>query len=428
MISKFRTQFSSIACCALALGGLSAEKARGIEIEIDYSLDTEGFFDQAGAKEALRAVCDYYELILTDELERVDVDDWPPGNSWFASFFHPATGEETSVDDLLVPEDTIVIFAGGNPNLASAGLGGVGGFGFNAATVQGFIDVVAYRGVAGAITDPATDIAAWGGAVSFDSSREWEFLLDGTGESSVSDFVSIALHEVCHVLGVSTEYSSWTRYVAEGNFTGPNSVASFGGPVPLDDVSFHWQNDGVCAAPSGHSPTNPLNVLSTTVAQFGVPEGLDQIALMDPEACRTGSYLKVLTALDVAGLKDVGWEVAETREQPPLTIAIDPVTGNVTVSWIAIPEDTYQVQEAGALDGWGNIGSAISGVTGAASYVDTDPPVGKNFYRLAVNQPVEEAAAQVTEPVAEFYSRGALVFASRPPAIARGCATCGGHD
>ncbi|MGJ8644868.1 MAG: hypothetical protein ACSHX9_15790 [Luteolibacter sp.] len=428
MISKLGTRFSSLACCAIALGGLFTEKARGIEIEIDYSLDTEGFFDQAGAKEALRAVCDYYEVILTDELEKIDVNDWPAGNSWFARFFHPATGVETFVDDLLVPEDTIIIFAAGNSSLGSAGLGGVGGFGFNSATVQEFIDVVATRGVPGVLSDPATDIASWGGTVSFDSSREWEFLLDGTGEGSVSDFVSIALHEVCHVLGVATEYSSFTRYVVDGNFTGPNSVASFGGLVPLDSTSFHWQNDGVCVVPTGHSPTNPLNVLSKTVAQFGVPAGVDQIALMDPEACRTGNYLKVLTALDVAGLADVGWEVVDVRKQPPLTIAVDPVTGNVTVSWIAISEDSYQVQEAEALGAWGDIGDAISGVTGSASYVDTDPPVGKNFYRLAVNQPAAEAAAQVAEQSVVSSSRGSLVFASRSPAMATGCVTCGGHD
>lgn len=51
----FRGVVAACACHAAATGGLSA-----VQIEIDYSLDTNGFFDQPGSREALRAVCDYF--------------------------------------------------------------------------------------------------------------------------------------------------------------------------------------------------------------------------------------------------------------------------------------------------------------------------------------------------------------------------------
>lgn len=51
---------------------LAASALSAITIELDYSYDTNDFFDQPGAKEALRAVADFYEERIHDNLLEID--------------------------------------------------------------------------------------------------------------------------------------------------------------------------------------------------------------------------------------------------------------------------------------------------------------------------------------------------------------------
>jgi PEP-CTERM motif len=86
------------------------------------------------------------------------------------------------------------------------------------------------------------------------------------------------------VLGFGTA-DSWNDKVSGGNFTGVNAVAAFGGKVvPLAPDLAHWK-DGT----------------QSTVM------GVSQEAMMDP-TLRTGTR-KLPTQLDLAALKDVGWQV-----------------------------------------------------------------------------------------------------------------------
>ena len=211
----FRGVVAACACHAAATGGLSA-----VQIEIDYSLDTNGFFDQPGSREALRAVCDYFETILTDNLARIDTAEWT-GETWERRFFHPSTGEETLLPGIVVPEDTIILYVGGRNLGTTLGVGGPGGYraGGSGGDAQAWFDLLRSRWQMGAFLTPPTDIGLWGGTISFNNTVSWNFSL--TTPSGAAGFVSTALHEMGHVLGIGIAGTSWSTYVTAGGFTGP---------------------------------------------------------------------------------------------------------------------------------------------------------------------------------------------------------------
>ncbi|MBC7980114.1 MAG: hypothetical protein H7Y36_06080 [Armatimonadetes bacterium] len=377
-----------------------------MEIEIDYTLDTNGFFNQAGSKEAMRAVCDYFEGILADDLARIDQAQWP-GNSWIARVRNPATGNVDTFPGKVIPANTYILYAGGR-NLNGAGQGGqnfysASGSGPNS---QQWFDLLQSRGEPGALANPPTDAGPWGGSITFSTSRTWNFSQTASVGGGRSDFITIALHEVCHALGMGTE-DSWNTYVNGASFTGPKSTASYGGNVPLQSGGRHWRDDGMCTSSTatGYSPSNPLNVLSRAVGQFGVTEGQNQIALLDPVSCRVGSKLKVMTALEVAGLDDVGWEIKTgiITPLPELAISVNQDNGAVTLSWLANPDRVYQVQESGTLQDWVDLGNPVSLRSGPVNFPDGDPPIGRNFYRLHVDPPSSSDVAFALANRSSYY-------------------------
>src|SRR5262249_60487213 len=90
----------------------------------------------------------------------------------------------------------------------------------------------------------------------------------------------------------------WARFVAGDFFSGPASVASFGGPVPLAPDHGHWAEG----------------------TQSGGTE-----AAMDPSLA-TG-LRKLFTDLDFSALKDIGWMV--TSLYTP-AVLVTPTSGLVT--------------------------------------------------------------------------------------------------
>lgn len=387
-ILRFALSGAAVLMCSA--GGL----AIAIEIQIDYSLDTNGFFTRPGSKQALRAICDYFESILDDDLAEINESDFSAGNTWIAKVNHPATGALVNFPHKVVPRGVFILYAGGRANLGSAGVGGTTGYSANGSGGQAqlWFDLLKSRGQPGALASSPTDFGPWGGTIVFNASLTWNFsLTESTGNGS--DFVSIALHEVGHALGLGTA-PSWNTHVSGNQFYGGHAMASFGRPVPLQPGGSHWQDDGICQGPNGHDPTNPLNVLSQTLGIFGVPAGRDQIALMDPSGCRANSYLRVLTQLDVAALADMGWELKEPVPLMPVVpdLLVNYTPTKITLSWLANPQHSYQVQESTQLSSWQNLGAPISGQTGMTSYIDQSPPVGKNFYRLEIGQAPAPAA------------------------------------
>jgi len=257
-------------------------------ITVDYSFDTQGFFDDPAARAALDAVAAEISSTLGDSLEAIV----PSGsNSWTQRFSHPGTGVSGDfVSNPTVAADEIVVYAGGR-SLGSSVLGEGGPGGFSASGNQAWFDTIRQRGETGVAND--TDFAPWGGSVSFSSDVNWHFGESTSGlDFDEFDFRSVALHEFYHVLGFGLA-SSWTSQISNGTFTGAASVAEF---------------DGI-----GNVPLTP----GLSHIAEGTTDGGQEVSL-DPSI--TAGTRKFATDLDRAVLDDIGWDI------------VSPTIGEVFVS------------------------------------------------------------------------------------------------
>jgi len=279
-----------VAC--LAGCSLSAPAHAKITFSFDYSLDTGFFTKNPAAKTALERAATVYSDRMLDQLTDITPGN---GNTWNTVFSNPSTGASVMETDLTIPANVIKVYVGG-ANLGGAlGQGGPGGF--SGSGDDTFSSNLQFRGQLGAMNTPPTDFARWGGTISFDQGVSWNFDLNGP-VSGKNDFLTVATHELAHVLGFGTS-PSWRTFLTKnqstqqyvGPFTGPKSQALYGGPVPLETP-----------APGGNAQHFNNNVMSTVA-------GVAQETLMDPDIT-TGTRKKV-TLLDWAALDDIGWDLAK---------------------------------------------------------------------------------------------------------------------
>jgi hypothetical protein len=250
----------------------------------DYTYDTNNFFP-AGSQQ--RATLDAAGRTFSDRFLD-DLSAITPGgqNSWAATFPHPATGVAQSLNNPTIPGNTVLILAGGR-DLPGLGAGGPGGH--QASGVQSWFDTIRARGEPGALADPPTDFARWGGTLTFDTSpaNPWNFSAAGP-VGGHNDFFSVAVHELAHALGVGPA-RSWLNHVDAANqFTGPAATAANGGtppPLAAEREPSHW-------APGTNSTVG----------------GVAQQAAMTPSI--TVGTRKFFTTLDFAGMDDLGWDLA----------------------------------------------------------------------------------------------------------------------
>ena len=282
-------------CSACLIVLAAAQPLQAINIQIDYTYDTQNFFADPIRRQALEAAASVYEEWLTDNLAAIT----PTGsNTWSLDFPHPGNGSSASVFNPTVPANTVFVYAGGQ-DLPGQTLGQGGPGGYTASGFQAFFDQIELRGQGPTTGASAVDFAPWGGAITFDtlaagSPRNWWFDLNSLPSGGASDFYSVALHELGHLLGFGTS-ESFDNRVNNGNFMGVNAASEYGGPVPLADDS-HWRD--------------AIEAISTET-------GLSSQTVMDP-IITTGSRLE-LTYLDLAGFRDVGWTLANR----PRTLAGD---------------------------------------------------------------------------------------------------------
>lgn len=265
-------------------GAVSTGEQTPLVGRIDYTYDTQMFFDTQLKRDLFQQAVDTVLSRLGDDLTAIT----PSGrNSWTADFSHPGSGSSQTISNLSIPANEIVIYAGGRELGTTLAIGGPGGFNVSCANAS-FCDTVSTRGQAGASQGNPTDFGPWGGSIAFDVSTNFHYSqsTDDLGPRE-TDFLSVAIHEVAHLLGFGTA-GSWATFVSSGVFNGPAARAANGNQsVTLFSDGSHW-------------------------AQSTMSDG--QEAGLDPTL--TVGTRKFLTTLDYAGLDDIGWELI----QPDTTV------------------------------------------------------------------------------------------------------------
>lgn len=309
---------------------LCAANAHAFNILVDYTFDTNGFFNTPEKRAAMQAAADRFARIIDSPLTAVNANYMGGTQDWRVGFTHPGTGADFEIStapnlagDAIVmsggasanvydpnfslPQDTWRLFAGGRAGLGSAGVGGTGtGTNFNAAFTdpQGPMR----RGVISETPgDTINDLPAWGGSISFDSALMWHFDLATTAPFSATDFYSIALHEVGHALGLSTPWNQWmdsgasyvgARAVAAYNADNGTSLTSLSLEAAFDE---HWKDN---TYDSFVFTLGSPNLIGTVSA------GTRQDLLMEPIADFTASVMRFeVTNVDAAALRDIGWSL-----------------------------------------------------------------------------------------------------------------------
>ena len=285
----------------LVLSGDTSVATEGIKVVIDYSLDDNGFFNQAGAKVALQFAADVVASRFQDQLAEIKPSPpGLPGLSYRPFVLHPsrgasdqANGTETSVDSLRnvrVNANEIRLFAGGRNLRQRAGDGSV----FDVAAVGGPGDIHSdpydstatnrmqqfkARGQAGAVGNNPTDSSLTFAQIGFNTTMDWDFSIDGESlDAQKIDFVAVAMHELAHVFGFGIS-PLWLSKVQSGTFLGTNARAAYQGSGSVPVLPGHW-------ADAVHD-TQPTLMTS----QIRTSKG------------------RTLSELDFAALKDLGWEV-----------------------------------------------------------------------------------------------------------------------
>ncbi|MDF1862569.1 MAG: matrixin family metalloprotease [Verrucomicrobiales bacterium] len=316
----------------ILLLGLTAAPLQAITIVVDYSLDSNNFFNNQDKRDAMQAVADRYSRVITSSLAAVSPSGTGTGTSagWRIGFKHPGTGASYQIttaanqgsDPLDTPgdpdddadeygfaglaTDVWILYAGARP-LSSKGQGGTG-TGLNFTSTFNDINGPMHRGFNdNTPSSTASDLPRWGGAITFDSNATWHFDLSSVAPFGASDFYSIALHEVGHALGLSTSWNQWNDN-GGGVYVGSAAIAAY-----------NLDNPGTVASLNLVSPSNPhfadgtydsfIFASGTPITIGTVGSGLRQDLLMDPIANFSAQQKRFeLTNVDVAALRDVGWE------------------------------------------------------------------------------------------------------------------------
>jgi hypothetical protein len=320
-----------------------------INILINYDYDTNDFFlNNQARKDALQAAANRYSAIITTSLtsESLLNNNTDPR----IGFPHPGTGEDFEVssatntgNDRLVTllgvapadeyrgpwsitADQWILYAGGRP--LSGNTVGVGGTATGTNFENLFSDESSHLTRGFRTVSDVNSLPVWGGSISFDTSnRTWHTNLSTPAPAGTTDLYSIALHEIGHALGLSTQWLDWTNETdGAAHFTGTNAVAAYnvdnnasltsldevGGTPPNDD--HHWKDDTYNSRIFHNG--NPIYVGT-------VGAGNLQDLIMEPGASFTGSITRFeLTNVDVAALRDIGWSTIPQIDAP-LSLAGD---------------------------------------------------------------------------------------------------------
>ena len=160
-------------------------------INLDFSYDTSGYFNDAGRRAPLAKAAELWSEIIQDDFAEI-----PTGSSF--SIRHPSKPDENLTVTLDEPIDDLLIYVGArNFSGNTLGIGGPSGYSLEGDVYSARISDD-FRGLG-----PTSDYEPWAGVLTFDSEVTWNFGLDEPS-SHESDLLTVALHEIAHVLGVGT--------------------------------------------------------------------------------------------------------------------------------------------------------------------------------------------------------------------------------
>lgn len=372
---------------------VSMQISFSVDFRVDYSFDVNDFFgDPAdpndGLKErrdAIEAVAQFFSDLVEDDFLAIDPAEFTnPSPTWTPSFFDPGTGNFTTLpQNTVIPANEVIVFVGGRNLGGSAGLAGPGGFS-QASGSLAWIQRVRGRGQANAdsgIAADNTDFAPWGGSIAFNDQLSWNFSL--TDNLTGFEFVSVAFHEFCHVLGFGL-VDSWENFVTDPGdlFTGPAVVNSYGGQPLVQEANING-NHGHFAAPliDPENPNDPPSIIPTGPAYgaLGAAHGTSQRVMMTPSGLDNGINFDVLTDLDVAALIDIGWEV----KTPASIDSVSIQSSLITLGWPSSSFVDYQViRSADLIAPFTDIGGVQAGDGSVMSFEDANTPSSRAFYRI----------------------------------------------
>ena len=291
---------------------LETRDCPSVTIQLDYTYDANNFFDTPAKRAILQVAADTVGARLGDNLTAIAPTG---GDHWTEVFPDPATGTTRTVSDPVVPANTIVVYVGGRP-LVGAGELGVGSTGGTSSVgTNAWNDLVSSRGQPGALLATPNDFGPWGGSISFDTNAKFYFGTDPTAQKATENsFLSVAFHELFHVLGFGTA-GSWKDQVTPLNrFAGPASTAFYEGAglPPLSPDHAHW----AAGTTSGGTET-----------------------VMDPSILIGTRELP--TRLDYAGLQDIGWSLLADPDSTISTAGAPAISssGSVTLTGLSIGTD-----------------------------------------------------------------------------------------
>ncbi len=396
----------------LASAILVAAPAAAVTVKIEYDAAnlhglSSPFFNSGTpqavqAKAALNAAAAYYSTILNDTLAAI----LPPTYSsprvtvtwgWTLGFSNTVGSGSRTLSNEAIPADEIRVYAGAQT--FSGNTLAQGGFGSHSTTPSRTVignpnstDITQMNAIEAQFisayqrrNEPTNDFARWGGALSFDNDTNWHFSHTTPPPAGTTDFYSVSVHELGHVLGFggAPEFDS---LIKPAGFDGALAKAAYGGPVPLTGDGGHW-GDGV----------------TSTVYGAGTSQTAIMVSTFPPTTRRQ------LTTLDAAALSDIGWSVVP----PPTPPGDYNRNGVVDAADYALWRNTLNqsVTPGTGADGSGN------GTIGNEDYTFWRARFG-NTLGSASGSSLGDVTAFVPEPAGVVLLIGAsLIMAIFPPTI-----------